>query len=46
MGPGPRVRDWSAAFDGGEEVCYRGSIACTLRGGLPSSYPGAGTPSA
>jgi hypothetical protein len=23
MGPGPRVRDWSAAFGGGEEAHYR-----------------------
>jgi hypothetical protein len=23
VGPGPRVRDWSAAFSGGEEAHYR-----------------------
>jgi hypothetical protein len=46
MGPGSRARDWSAASGGGEEACYRGSVACTLRGSLPSSYTGTSTPGA
>jgi hypothetical protein len=35
--------DWSAAFSGGEEACYRVSVACTLRGGLPSLHTEADT---
>jgi hypothetical protein len=44
-GPEPPVPEaGSAAFGGGEEACYRGSVACTLRGGLPSLHSEISTP--
>jgi hypothetical protein len=37
-GSGPPCQGWAVVFGEDEEACYRGSVACTLRGGLPPSH--------